>query len=182
MKSIIRTFDRSTGAAASKQPKASTELTKIQSGFRFRKAHLAVLLGLIAPLPSFATSSSEAPYCIAVGGGFGNGGTTFVARNYSQPDAGKCSPWTGYTKTADTVILITNGTACMASDSKALTVSVTSADPSFFPINQLTADYIQLTRDSSSDSFSGQDYGAFSGNAAPTTCTDSLLNLPSVHD
>jgi hypothetical protein len=56
-------------------------------------------------LHSFAAE----PYCIAVNGGFGFGGTTFVARNFSQPGEGKCTPWTGYTKTADTVILTTSG-------------------------------------------------------------------------
>jgi hypothetical protein len=182
MKSIISNFILRNGAASSERPMTSTESNKSQRSFRFKKAHLAVLLGLIAPLQSFATSSSEAPYCIAVGGGFGNGGTTFVARNFSFPSEGKCSVWTGYTKTASTVVLTTNGTACLSSDNKALTVSVTSADPLYFPVNQLTADYIQLTRDSSSDPFSGQDYGAFASSAAPTTCTSALLTLPNPHD
>jgi hypothetical protein len=123
MKSSIRTFALSAVAAASQRPVITTKPNRNQPGFRFKTAHLFLLVGLIAPLQSFA--SSEAPYCIAVNGGFGNGGTTFVARNFSLPAASKCSPWTGYTKTASTVILMT-------SDNTALTVSVTSADPSFF--------------------------------------------------
>ena len=95
---------------------------------------LAALSLLIVPVHGFA---AEAPYCIAV-----NGGTTFVARNFTQPDASKCSPWTGYTKTASTVILTTSGTSCLSSDSTALTVSVSSAAPSYLGAGQLVADYI----------------------------------------
>jgi hypothetical protein len=117
-----------------------------------------------------------------VNGGFGNSGTTFVARNFTLPTEGKCSPWSGYTKTASTVILMTSGTSCLSSDSTALTVSVSSADPSYFPIGQLTADYIQLSRENATQPFSGQDYGAFAGDAEPVSCTSDLLTLPSSHD
>ena len=124
----------------------TTKPNSNQLRFRFKTPSVFLLLGLIAPLQSFA--SSEAPYCIAVNGGFVGPatGTTFVARNYSQPSEGKCTPWTGYTKTADSVILTTSGTSCLSSDSKALTVSVTSADPRVFESGQLTADYIDLYR------------------------------------
>ena len=139
-----------------------------------------VVLSLVAgSVHSFA---AEAPYCIAVNGGFGNGGTTFVARNFSLPTESKCSPWTGYTKTASTVILTTNGTSCLSTDSKALTVSVTSADPSFIGAGHLEADYIQMSRGNSTEPFSGQDYGYFAGNAEPVTCSSDLLTLPSSHD
>ena len=61
------------------------------------QSSLVVLSVLLAPVYSFA---AEAPYCIAVNGGFGtSGGTTFVARNFTLPTEGKCSPWSGYTKT-----------------------------------------------------------------------------------
>jgi hypothetical protein len=182
MKSDICTFVLPAGATASKRPMAKTEPNSSQPGFRFKTAHLFLLLGLIAPLQSFA--SSEAPYCIAVNGGFGAPafGTTFVARNFSLPAASKCTPWTGYTKTATTVVLTTSGTACLSSDSTALTVSVSSADPSYLPINQLTADYIQLTRGDSTEPFTGQDTGWFAGSAEPVSCTSDLLNLPSSHD
>jgi hypothetical protein len=150
---------------------------------RIAQTSLAVLSILLVPVSSFATTAAEAPYCIAVSGGFGNGGTTFVARNFSLPEASKCSPWTGYTKTADTVILMTGGTACLSSDSKALTVSVSSADPAFLGTNQPPAvDYIQLSRDSATDPFAGQDAGYFTGSAAPVTCSSDLLSLPSTHD
>jgi hypothetical protein len=145
------------------------------------QSSLVVLSVLLAPVYSFA--AGPAPYCIAVNGGFGtSGGTTFVARNFTFPDASKCTPWSGYTKTATTVVLTTTGTACLSSDSTALTVSVTSADPSYFPINQLTADYIQLTRPDVTQPFTGQDYGAFAGPAEPVSCTSDLLTLPSTHD
>ena len=140
----------------------------------------AAALAMMAPLQSFA--ASEAPYCIGVNGGFGNGGTTFVARNFTLPTASKCSSWTGYTKTASTVVAMTGGTACLSSDNSALTVSVTSADPQYFPINQLTADYIQLSQASATEPFTGQDYGAFAGDAEAVTCTSDLLTLPASHD
>jgi hypothetical protein len=182
MKSDIRTCVLPALAAASQRPVVTTEPNSNQPGFRFKTAHLLLLLGLIAPLQSFA--SSEAPYCIAVGGGFGPPafGTTFVARNFSLPAASKCTSWTGYTKTGTTVVLTTSGTACLSSDSTALTVSVSSTDPSYLPISQLTADYIQLNRGDATEPFTGQDTGWFAGSAEPVTCTSDLLNLPSVHD
>jgi hypothetical protein len=138
---------------------------------------LAVLSLSLAPVHSFA---AEASYCIAVNGGFGNGGTTFVARNFSMPGENKCTPWAGYTKTADTVILTTGGTSCLSSDGTALTVSVSSADPSYFA--QPGVDYIQLTREKKTEPFTGQDLGAFAGSAEPVSCTSDLLTLPSTHD
>jgi hypothetical protein len=143
------------------------------------QSSLAVLsLILVAPIQSFAASPE--PYCIAVSGGFGNGGTTFVARNFSLPAASKCSPWTGYTKTADTVILTTGGTSCLSSDNKALTVSVSSADPEFVAAG--ATDYIQLSRGDATEQFTGQDYGYFAGSAEPVSCTSDLLTLPSTHN
>jgi len=154
--------------------------------FRFKTPHLLLLLGLIAPLQSFA-ASSEAPYCIAVNGGYVGPatGTTFVARNYSQPAEGKCTPWTGYTKTLDGVILTTSGTSCLSSDSKALTVSVSSADPLWLGVGVPPVyDYIQLSRGDSTEPFRGADIGEFAhpGMAETVTCTNDLLDLPSSHD
>jgi hypothetical protein len=177
MKSIVRTFALS-AAAASARPMVATDPTGNQRSFCFKKAYLLLALGLIAPIPGFA--SSEAPYCIAVNGGFGNGGTTFVARNFSMPAASKCSPWAGYTKTADTVILMTSGTSCLSSDNTALTVSVSSADPEYS--NQLALDYIQMSRPEATQPFSGQDLGAFVGPAEPVSCSSALLTLPSSHN
>jgi hypothetical protein len=143
------------------------------------QSSLVVLSVLLAPIHSFA---AEAPYCIAVGGGFGGGGTTFVARNFTLPTASKCSPWTGYTKTASTVILVTSGTSCLSSDNDALTVSVTSADPSYIGAGDIVADYIQMSRGTATDPFSGSDYGYFGGSAEQVSCTNDLLTLPSYHD
>jgi hypothetical protein len=145
------------------------------------QSSLVVLSVLLAPIHSFG---AEAPYCIAVNGGFGNtGGTTFVARNFTLPTEGKCSPWSGYTKTGATVILTTGGTSCLSSDSKALTVSLSSADPSYFGGGgALGVDYIQLSREAATEPFTGQDSGYFAGSAEPVSCTSELLTLPSYHD
>jgi hypothetical protein len=145
------------------------------------QSSLAVLSLLIAPIHSFA-AAGPAPYCIAVNDGFGNGGTTFVARNFTLPDPSKCTPWTGYTKTASTVILTTSGTSCVSSDNKAMTVSVSSADPWFLGSGQIASDYIQFTRSDATQPFTGYDYGYFSGSAAPLSCSSDLLTLPSSHD
>jgi hypothetical protein len=179
MNSDVRTFFSPAVSAASKRLVVTTEPNRNQRRFRFKKAHAFLLLGLMAPLPSFATSS---PYCIAVNGGFGDGGTTFIGSGFAVPAEGKCSPWSGFTKTANSVVLTTTGAGCLSSDGKALTVSVTSADPSYFSIGQLTADYIQLLRSDTTEPFSGEDYGAFAGGAKPETCTSSLVTLPSTHD
>ena len=121
--------------------------------------------------------------CIAVGGGFGSGGTTFVGPNFAVPAENSCAPWSGFTKTASTVILTTNGAACLSSTGKTLTVSVSSADPDFFGAGAQESDYIQLTRSSSTGSFTGgTDQGEFGGSADQVTCTSSLLSLPDSHD
>ena len=151
------------------------------------QSSIAVLTLMFVPIHSFATTAppAPAPYCVAVNGGFGNSGysgSTFVARSFSFPEASKCSPWAGYTKTSATVIFTTSGTACLSSDSTALTVSVSSTDPSYLPISQLTADYIQLSRGNATEPFTGQDFGAFAGSAEPVSCTTKLLTLPSSHD
>ena len=145
------------------------------------QSSLAVLLLMLAPINSFA-SASEAPYCIATAGGFGNGGSTFVARNFTMPDANKCTTWNGYTKTNDTVIFTTTGTACLSGDSTAITVSVSSADPANLGAGTLAVDYIAMTRISATDPFSGEDQGYLYGSAAPVTCTSTLLTLPAYHD
>ena len=144
--------------------------------FRPKIAHLFLLLGLIAPVHSFA----EAHYCVAVNGGFGNGGTTFIGLGFSVPAEGKCTPWSGFTKAESTVILTANGVGCLSSDGKALSISVFNADPSFFA--QPDAEFIQLTREDSKEPFKGQDTGYFGGSAEPVSCTSSLLHLPSSHD
>ena len=143
------------------------------------QSSLAVLLAVLAP---GAATAAPAPYCVAVNGGFGSGGSTFVARNYTMPAASACLPWTGYTKTASTVIFTTTGTACLSSDGKALTVSVASADPDFLGAGMLAGDYIKMSRTTTTSPFSGQDIGYLTGAAEPTTCTKALLTLPANHD
>ena len=142
------------------------------------QSSLVVLSVLLAPINSFA---GEAPYCIAVNGGFGNsGGTTFVARNFTLPEASKCTPWSGYTKTATTVILTTSGTSCLSSDNKALTISVSSA--AFLFTSEPAVDYIQLSRGDATEPFTGRDIGYFGGGAEPVSCSLGVLSLPSIHD
>jgi hypothetical protein len=142
---------------------------------------LATITGLAALMaaPVYAT-----PFCIAVGGGFGNGGTTFVGRNFVQPAASSCTAWTGYTKTASTVILFTSGTVCLSSNSQVLTVSVSSADPSFLGSGVIVSDYIQLCPLGAAHCpiGHGSDVGFFGGTANSETCTSALQQLPATHD
>jgi hypothetical protein len=146
---------------------------------RFKKSHLLILLGLAAPAYSFATEH----YCIAVRGGFGDGGTTFIATGFAVPAEGACAPWSGFTKTATSVILTTYGTGCLSSDGKALTVSVSSSDPDYLGVGSAELDYIRLSRQESKGSFtSGNDQGEFGGPAEAVTCTSALEHLPSSHD
>ena len=146
------------------------------------QSSIAVLTLMFVPIHGFAATPAEAPYCIAVGGGFGNGGSTFVARNFTLPEANKCTPWAGYTKTNATVIWTTTGTACVSSDNKALTVSVSSADPDFLGVGATAADYIHMTRTSATEAFSGQDSGYLTGSADQVKCTSAVLTLPDYHD
>ena len=125
------------------------------------------------------------PFCIATAGGFGSGGTTFVAPGFTVPAENKCTPWSGFTKAESTVILNTSGAACLSTTGKTLTVSVSSADPPFLGTGSMASatDYIQLTRTSSTGSFTGgTDQGEFAGSADQITCTSDLLTLPDIHD
>ena len=137
-----------------------------------------VLAGLVAP--AFA---DPAPFCVAVNGGFGNGGSSFVARNFELPQPSKCAPWTGYTKTAATVILTTNGTACASNDGSVLTISLTSADPDYLGVGQTAVDYLRICSDLNNCPIgSGTDAGYNTGSAQQQDCTDDLLDLPTMHD
>ena len=149
---------------------------------KFKSIAQSSLVVLSLSLSAVHSFAAEAPYCIAVNGGFGGGGTTFVARNFTLPTQSKCTPWTGYTKTASTVILVTSGTSCLSSDNDALTVSVSSADPSFLGAGSIASDYIQLSRGDATEPFTGQDYGYFGGSAEPVSCTSGVLSLPAYHD
>jgi len=149
--------------------------------FRFKRPLLLLVLGLIAPVYSFAAN-----YCIAVNSGFGNGGTTFIGTGFAVPAKGTCSPWAGFTKTASTVIWTTTGTGCLSTDGKILTFSLGSVDPSWFGVGQVQQDYILLCQGGQSKcpaTFGSQrDIGVAGGSAETVTCTTSLLNLPALHD
>jgi hypothetical protein len=99
------------------------------------------------------------------------------------PAPGVCAPWTGFTKTASSVILLTSGTGCMSSTGKVLTVSVSSADPSYLGAGQLGSDYIQLCPTGSTGCAlsHGSDQGTFGGSATEEVCTGTLLHLPATH-
>jgi hypothetical protein len=139
-----------------------------------------------------SVEAGTTPYCIAVNGGFGNGGTTFVARDFTIPGTNQCSPWAGYTKTAGTVVLNTSGSACLSEDGHVLTVGVSSFNPNWTG-GAFAPDYIQIcptgvkctSADKSVDNQplagNGIDLGFFGGSAEEITCTPSLLTLPNSH-
>jgi hypothetical protein len=83
-------------------------------------------------MPDATNPAVATNFCIATAGGFGHGGTTFVAPIFTVPAKNKCAAWSGWTKTASTVILNTSGAACLSTSGKTLTVSVFSVDPAFF--------------------------------------------------
>ena len=145
---------------------------------RFKGNHLLLVLGLIAPLGTYAAN-----FCIAVNGGFGGGGTSYIAPVFTLPTANKCTPWAGFTKTATTVIAIATGTGCLSSNSKVLTLSIFNTDPAFFGAGSSVSDQITLCPEGViTCPISGQDQGNFGGSAAEETCTAALLKLPQTHD
>ena len=143
--------------------------------------------GLIGSVEAATTS-----YCISVNGGFGNGGTTFVARQFQVPLANQCSPWAGYTKTSGTVVLNTSGSACLSEDGHVLSVGVSSVNPNWTG-GAYAPDYIQICptgiQCTSADlsvfdqplAGNGIDLGFFAGTAEEIACTKSLLTLPNSH-
>lgn len=144
--------------------------------FQVKKVHLFLLSALIAPV------SYAANFCVAVDDGFGKGGSSFVGVNFSLPAANACKPWSGFTKTASSVIAFTSGVGCLSSNSKVLTLSVSSTDPEFF--NGAESNYITLCPSGVSGCpISGFSQGdQFAGNAAQQTCTTALNTLPATHD
>jgi hypothetical protein len=141
----------------------------------------SVLFCALAAFITDAAHAAEPNYCIAVGGGFGSGGTSFIGRGFAVPADGNCVPWSGFTKTATSVILTTTGTGCLSTNGKVLTISVISTDPSFLTLG---SDYITLCPAGVTGCPLGEgtDQGAFAGTAEPETCTTKLLNLPATHD
>ena len=146
--------------------------------FRFKTLFLVLALGLIAPICAYAAN-----FCVAVNGGFGKGGTSFVAPAFTLPAKDGCTAWSGFTKTGSTVIAIATGTGCVANEGKVLTLSIFNTDPAFFGAGSAVSDQIVLCPTGVTGCpVSGNDQGNFSGTAAEQTCDFTLLNLPVTHD
>jgi len=146
---------------------------------RLKTQHLLLTLGLLAPL-----YGSAANYCIAVSGGFGHGGTSFIGKGFAVPAAGNCQPWSGFLKTGATVIATSTGVGCLSSDGKVLQLTVFSTDPPYFGSGSFGTDQIRLCPAGVTNCpiGGGQDVGSFTGAAKPQNCSTQLLNLPSMHD
>jgi hypothetical protein len=124
-------------------------------------------------------------YCIAVGGGFGGGGETFVGKEFISPPAGQCRPWAGVVKAASTVVLTTTGAACLSSDGVLLTLTLHSQDTDFLGPGVESIDLIQLCpKGASGCPVAQQDISSsfFTGAAAKVNCTAALSTIPSSHD
>jgi hypothetical protein len=139
---------------------------------------MALALGLIAPI-----SADAANFCVAVNGGFGNGGTSYIAPTFALPAKNNCAAWSGFTKTGTTVIATSTGTGCLASDGKVLTLSIFNTDLEFFGTGVAVLDQIELCpKGVTGCPITGEDAGNFTGPAVQQTCTTSLLTLPPTHN
>lgn len=140
---------------------------------------IPLFLGLaLSASPALASN-----FCVAVNNGFGHGGTSYVGPSFALPAANNCKPWSGYTKTAATIITIATGTGCLSSNGKVLTLSVFDADPQFFGSGVIGNDYIQICPTAVTGCpINGSDQGNFNGIAAEQPCTAALLKLPVAHD
>jgi len=148
--------------------------------FRVKTCHLVLMVGLMAPLPSYAAN-----FCVKIGAGFGNGGSSFVGKGFALPGAGACKAWAGYVKTATSVIANSTGAACFSTSGGVLTLTIISTNPSFLGSGQTSTDHIRLCPAGAAGCpiGAGQSIGGtFAGPAAKQACTTSLLNLPAVHD
>ena len=148
--------------------------------FRFTTSFMALALGL-TPI-----GADAANFCIAVAGGFGNGGYTYIAPGFTQPAQNQCAPWSGFTKAASTVVLISNGTACVSNNGAAMDLSIFSTDPDFVGTSPSTVTYNSIKLCLTSCAFTSQDRGSNSsglggGIAEKVPCTG-LLKLPENHD
>jgi hypothetical protein len=147
--------------------------------FRLKTPFMVLALGLIAPICAYAAN-----FCVAVNGGFGSGGTSYIAPDFTLPAKNNCAAWSGFTKTATTVIATSTGTGCLASDGRVLTLSIFNTDAEFFGAGTAVLDQIQLCpKGVTGCPITGQDVGNFGpGLAVQQTCTSSLLTLPPTHD
>ena len=172
--------DTTTPTATLNLLSSTTSATPTETGLYFN-ANGTIHFASSQTFPGGTGTGSS--FCIAIDNGFGNGGTTFVEPAFAVPAAGKCTSWSGFTKTASTVVLTTSGSGCVSSDGKKLTLSVSSADPDYLGPGTAAWDYIQLTRGSTTGSFTaGSDQGEFDGTAKQLTCTSSLLQLNESND
>jgi hypothetical protein len=178
--------------AGSRAPNSTATDFKARRNMKFNR----VILAAVAAVGVIGSVEAATPYCIAVDGGFGHGGTTIVARQFDVPAANMCSPWAGYAKTAGSVVLSTSGSACLSEDGHVLTVGVSSVNPNWTV--EYAPDYIQICPTgahctSGDESVFGQplaghgiDVGFFGGSAPGSAaeeinCTTSLLTLPNSH-
>jgi hypothetical protein len=146
--------------------------------FRFKTPFMVVALGLITPIGAHA-----AGFCVASNGGFGGGGTSYIAPAFTLPAKNHCAEWSGFTKTASTVIAISTGTGCLSNSGRVLTLSIFNTDPLFFGAGKSVSDQIELCPDGVAGCpITGEDVGNFGGIAEEQTCTASLLKLPETHD
>jgi hypothetical protein len=147
---------------------------------RFKPSLVMCVLGLIAPLSGYA-----ADYCIKTDGGFGNGGASFIGKNFALPANGQCVPWSGFTKAFNSVIAISSGVACRSTDGKSLELSISSTDPAFLGSGTIGSDHIRFCPGGAATCpyGAGTGTGTFaSGVAGKQNCTASLVNLPAIHD
>ena len=146
-----------------------------------------LLLCLITLLATAPRNARAADFCVAVNGGFGSGGTTFVGKGFLPPTHGTCKTWAGIVKTASTVVGTSTGAACLSDDGELLTITLQTTDPAFFGSGTSVTDHIELCPRASTlgcPGSSGQfDHGSFfSGPAAQVTCTKAVTSIPSMHD
>ena len=105
----------------------------------FKPSHVMMMVGLIAPLCSNASD-----YCIATNGGWHHGGSSFIGKGFTLPAAGNCMPWSGFVKTATTVIAISTGTGCRSTDGLALELTISSTDPAYLGSGVIGSDHIKF--------------------------------------
>ena len=122
--------------------------------------------------------------CVAVGGGFGKGGETFVGKEFTSPTAGTCKPWSGVVKAGTTVVLTSTGAACLSNDGVLLTIVLQSMNHEFLGSGASMTDQIELCPKGPSGCPVAQaDSGSFfNGTAAVVTCTATLSTIPSMHN
>ena len=145
-----------------------------------RNKRLLVSLWAMAAL-ILPASADAAGFCVASNGGFGGGGTTYVAPDFTLPAKNQCAAWAGFTKTASTVVTQATGSGCLSNSGRVLTLTTFNTDPLFFGPGKFASDHIELCPTGvASCPITGQDTGSgfFDGIAEEVTCTASLLKLP----